>query len=90
MRILLLADIHANWPALRAINESFDACFVLGDLVDYGLEPSPCIDWVRANATHAIRGNHDHGFRRNPAPGGDNGRRHPHIGGLRYRHRAFH
>ena len=61
MRILLLADIHANWPALRAIDESFDACLVLGDLVDYGLEPSPCIQWVKQKATHAVRGNHDHG-----------------------------
>ena len=41
MRILLLADIHANWPALQAIKEPFDACLVLGDLVDYGLEPAP-------------------------------------------------
>lgn len=61
MRILLLADIHANWPALQAINEPFDQCLVLGDLVDYGLEPGPCLEWVRKNATHAIRGNHDHG-----------------------------
>jgi putative phosphoesterase len=61
MRILLLADIHANWPALKAIDtEPFDVCLVLGDLVDYGLEPAPCIDWVRRRATHAVRGNHDH------------------------------
>jgi putative phosphoesterase len=61
MRILVLADIHANWPALRAIEESFDVCLVLGDIVDYGLQPTPCIDWVRERATHAVRGNHDHG-----------------------------
>src|SRR3954453_628823 len=61
MRILLLADIHANWPALQAINEAFDVCIVLGDLVDYGLDPGRCVDWVRKNATHAIRGNNDHG-----------------------------
>jgi putative phosphoesterase len=61
MRILLLADIHANWAALKAVQEPFDVCLVLGDLVDYGLEPTPCIDWVRRNATHAVRGNHDHG-----------------------------
>jgi putative phosphoesterase len=61
MRILLLADIHANWPALQAIQEPYDVCLVLGDLVDYGLEPAPCIDWVRQNASHSIRGNHDHG-----------------------------
>ena len=61
MRILLLADLHANWPALHAISESYDACLVLGDLVDYGLEPTPCLQWVKQKATYAIRGNHDHG-----------------------------
>ncbi len=48
MRILLVADIHANWPALQAVaDEPHDVCLCLGDLVDYGLEPAPCIDWVR-------------------------------------------
>lgn len=61
MRILVIADIHANWPALQAIHENFDACLMLGDLVDYCLEPGPCIQWVREHATHAVRGNHDHG-----------------------------
>ena len=61
MRILLLADIHANWPALQAITEPHDVCLVLGDLVDYALDPRPCIDWVRQHARHAVRGNHDHG-----------------------------
>jgi putative phosphoesterase len=60
MRILLLADIHANWPALQAIQEPHDVCVCLGDLVDYGLEPAPCIDWVRRNAHLVVRGNHDH------------------------------
>jgi putative phosphoesterase len=60
MRILLLADIHANWPALQAIQEPHDVCVCLGDLVDYGLEPAPCIDWVRRNVHHVVRGNHDH------------------------------
>lgn len=60
MKILLVADIHANWPALQAINETFDACLVLGDIVDYGTDPGPCVDWVRRHATFAIRGNHDH------------------------------
>jgi putative phosphoesterase len=61
MRILLVSDIHANWPALAAINEPHDVCLFLGDLVDYGCDPVPCLDWVRSNATHSIRGNHDHG-----------------------------
>lgn len=61
MRILLVADIHANWPALEAVREPHDLCVCLGDLVDYGVEPGPCIDWVRRHATHCVRGNHDHG-----------------------------
>jgi putative phosphoesterase len=61
MRILVLSDIHANHAALAAIREPFDVCIFLGDLVDYGVEPGPCIEWVRKNATYAIRGNHDHG-----------------------------
>ncbi len=60
MRILVLADIHSNWAALSAIREEFDACLVVGDIVDYGTEPLPCIDWVHRHATAAVRGNHDH------------------------------
>ncbi len=60
MKILLLADIHSNWPALAAIDESYDACLFLGDLVEYATDPIPCIDWVRTRATAAVRGNHDH------------------------------
>ncbi|MFO0907200.1 MAG: metallophosphoesterase family protein [Isosphaeraceae bacterium] len=61
MRVLIVSDIHANWAALSAINESYDVCLCLGDLVDYGPEPAPCVRWVMQNARHAIRGNHDHG-----------------------------
>src|SRR5436305_7015245 len=61
MRILIVSDIHANWPALAAVREECDVCLCLGDLVDYGCEPAPCLDWVRRRATYAIRGNHDHG-----------------------------
>jgi putative phosphoesterase len=60
MRILLLADIHSNWPALAAIDETFDACLFLGDVVDYATDPVPCIEWVQRFATAAVRGNHDH------------------------------
>jgi len=60
MRILLLSDIHANWVALRSIREDYDICIFLGDLVDYGPEPGPCIDWVQTHAQFSIRGNHDH------------------------------
>ncbi len=60
MRILVLADIHSNWAALSAIPTEFDACIVLGDIVDYGTNPLPCLDWVQRNADVCIRGNHDH------------------------------
>lgn len=75
MRILLLADIHANWPALQALDEPFDVCFCLGDLVDYALDPAPCLEWVRSHATHAIRGNHDHGVAQNVVVAGKAGYR---------------
>jgi putative phosphoesterase len=66
MRILLLADIHGNWPALQVVaNEPHDVCLCLGDLVDYALEPGPCIDWVRKHARYTVRGNHDHGVAQN-------------------------
>jgi putative phosphoesterase len=71
MRILLLADVHSNWEALRAVaaaEPAFDACLFLGDLVDYGTDPLPCIDWVRRNATHAVRGNHDHAVAQRVSP----------------------
>jgi predicted phosphodiesterase len=66
MRILLVADIHANWPALQAVAAlPHDVCLCLGDLVDYALEPAPCIAWTRDHARHCVRGNHDHGVAQN-------------------------
>lgn len=71
MKILLLADIHANWPALAAIREEFDFCLFVGDLVDYATDPIPCIDWVRAQGAAAVRGNHDHAVAQHiPSQGG--------------------
>ncbi len=72
MKILLIADIHSNWPALSAIDESFDHCIFLGDVVDYATEPATCIDWVQRNASYCVRGNHDHSVaqRVSVTPGG--------------------
>ncbi len=61
VRILVVSDIHANWPALAAIQEPHDVCLLLGDLVDYGPDPARCVRWAMEHADHAIRGNHDHG-----------------------------
>ncbi|MCA9047602.1 MAG: metallophosphoesterase family protein [Planctomycetaceae bacterium] len=72
MKILLLADIHSNWPALSAIDEVFDVCLFLGDAVDYATTPAECVRWLRDNATYCIRGNHDHSVAQRVAvrPGG--------------------
>lgn len=61
MRILVVSDLHANPAALDAIRERFDACLCVGDLVEYGPDPGPCIRWAREVGAVTVRGNHDHG-----------------------------
>ena len=73
MRILVVSDIHANWAALSAITQPFDVCLSLGDLVDYGPDPAPCVRWAMTHATYAIRGNHDHGVAQGIPVSGANG-----------------
>ncbi len=62
MKVLVLSDIHANWPALEAVldAESHDVLIVCGDLVSYGPYPSEVVEFARSHATLVIRGNHDH------------------------------
>ena len=60
MKIALLADIHANFAALRAFPETYDELWVIGDLVNFGPEPGEVIDWVRTHAHCVVRGNHDY------------------------------
>jgi len=61
MRILVISDLHANWPALEAVlgAEPFDRLVVVGDLVSYGPHPREVVVWVRDHATATVRGNHD-------------------------------
>jgi putative phosphoesterase len=59
MKLLVISDIHGNWPALRAIPEAADAVICLGDIVSYGPFPRECLAWVRERAAHVVRGNHD-------------------------------
>lgn len=75
MRILVVSDIHANWSALSAIDEPHDACLCVGDLVDYGPDPLPCVRWAMEHALHAVRGNHDHGVAQGIDVVGDHGYR---------------
>lgn len=76
MRILMISDVHANWPALQAIDEPHDVCLFLGDAVEYGLEPGPCIDWLCRHAHYAVRGNHDHGLAQSVTIEGRSGYKH--------------
>jgi len=72
MKLLLIADVHSNWPALAAVDETFDSCLFTGDLVDYGTDPVPCIRWARRHVTAMVRGNHDHAVaHRVPVSGGN-------------------
>jgi putative phosphoesterase len=68
MKIAIISDIHANFPALRAFSEDWDELWVIGDLVNYGPNPNEVIDWVRTHAHCVVRGNHDHaiGFSADP------------------------
>jgi predicted phosphodiesterase len=63
MRILVISDIHGNYPALEAVMASVvtvDAVWCLGDLVGYGPFPNECIERIAPlpNLT-CIKGNHD-------------------------------
>jgi putative phosphoesterase len=73
MRILVVSDLHGNRAAIEAVEEPYDVCFCLGDLVDYGPEPAACIRWAMANVDYAVRGNHDHGVAQEVPVTGDAG-----------------
>jgi putative phosphoesterase len=72
MKVLIFSDLHAHWEALlwmqRAETQP-DAILFLGDIVGYGPDPAACIQWVRANATVAVQGNHDYGVANNVCGG---------------------
>lgn len=63
--VALLADIHANKPALLRVlddlaQQKITRILVLGDIVGYGPHPAECIDIVRQSGMACLRGNHDH------------------------------
>jgi predicted phosphodiesterase len=63
MKILLISDIHGNFPALEAVLDHFTAPFDLilngGDTTVYGPFPNQAIDWLRNNEVPSILGNTD-------------------------------
>ena len=66
MRILLLADLHANMEAARALEKQLpalraDQVWFLGDAVGKGPDNAEAVDWVRTHCDHWIKGNWDDG-----------------------------
>lgn len=64
-RMAIMADIHGNLPALRAViadmeREGIEQALVLGDIVGYGPHPEACVEEVRKRPWRFVRGNHDH------------------------------
>ena len=64
MKLLIISDLHANWPALQAVAKSeqdLKGIICLGDIVNYGPHPMPCVDWVRDHVKPGwvVQGNHD-------------------------------
>ncbi len=63
MQFLLIADLHANWPALQAAvadaKQNFDRIICCGDLVGYNPHPAQVLEWTRNHCAVVIRGNHD-------------------------------
>ncbi|MGA9777503.1 MAG: metallophosphoesterase family protein [Verrucomicrobiia bacterium] len=62
--MLIISDVHGNWPALRAVLEAeskFTQILCLGDLVNYGPMPVECVAWARDAFSSGVflQGNHD-------------------------------
>ena len=55
MKLLLIADIHANYEALQTVLEiPHDRAICLGYIVDYRPDPEKCIDLLRKKAILTI------------------------------------
>jgi len=67
VKLALLADVHANLPALDACLEhareqGADRFALLGDLVGYGPHPGEVVErcrWLQQEGALIVRGNHD-------------------------------
>lgn len=64
MKIAIIADIHANLPALEAVlkdiqQQHVDEIWCLGDIVGYGPFPNECVHRVQETCSRVILGNHD-------------------------------
>jgi protein phosphatase len=60
VKIAIVSDIHGNYDAWRCLPEEYDELWVLGDLVNYGPQPSEVVSEVMERAAFVVQGNHDH------------------------------
>ncbi len=64
MKVAVLADVHANLPALETVlqhaeREGAERVWVLGDIVGYGPDPDAVVRELKARDCAAVMGNHD-------------------------------
>lgn len=74
MRLGLIADIHGNLPALRAVLEAMgpvDSLLCAGDVVGYYPDANQVCEVIRALGMAVVRGNHDAYVVGRLAPRGD-------------------
>ena len=64
MRYIIFSDLHSNLEALNQFEKEIetiahDKLVCLGDIVGYGVDPNPCVEWVMKNVNFSVAGNHD-------------------------------
>ncbi|MGB3223768.1 MAG: metallophosphoesterase family protein, partial [Desulforhopalus sp.] len=64
IRLLLISDIHGNYPALQAIDRqlnaaNFDYIINSGDCLVYAPFPNETLDWLSKHKAISILGNTD-------------------------------
>jgi predicted phosphodiesterase len=64
IKYAIIADIHSNLPALKAVLEDIKAqkcthTACLGDIVGYYIYPKECLDIIRGMNVPCVKGNHD-------------------------------
>ena len=64
VKVAVIADIHSNLEALRAVlaeAKNVKEIWCLGDVVGYGPNPNECCEIVKKKAKYCVAGNHDWG-----------------------------
>lgn len=78
VRIAILADVHANLPALTAVLTDAQVCgceriYHAGDLIGIGPYPGEVVDLARSSGMRCVQGNHEAwvttGLPPDPVPG---------------------